>query len=47
MNFFVKVVHYMSIRCIAVRYRLIYIVPVSYLKTGIEESTNIIITLHR
>jgi len=36
----------MSISCIAVRNHLIYIVPVSHLKTGIQGPINTIITLH-
>jgi len=36
----------MSIACTAVGSRLIYIVPVCYVKTGIEGPSNIIISLH-
>jgi len=42
-----KVVHLISIACIAVGSRLIYIVPVCHLMTGIEIPSNIIISLHR
>jgi len=38
------VVHLISIACIAVGSRLIYIVPLCYVKNGIEEPSNIIIT---
>jgi len=41
------VVHLISIACTAVGSRLIYIVPVCYVKTGIEGPSNIIISLHR
>jgi len=37
----------MSISCIAVSNYLIYIVPVSHLKTGIQGPSNIIIGLNR
>jgi len=41
------VVHLIAIACIAVGSRLVYIVPVCHLRTGIEGRSNIIISLHR
>jgi len=41
------VVHLISIACTAVGSRLMYIVPVCYVKTGIEGPSNIIVTLHQ
>jgi len=40
------VVHLISIACNAVGSHLIYIVPVCYVKTGIEGPSSIIISLH-
>jgi len=36
----------MSISCVAISNHLIYIVPVSYVKTGIQGPSNIIISLY-
>jgi len=41
------VVHLISIACIVVGSHLLYIVPVCYVKTGIERPSNIVISLHR